>query len=131
MIKRISHGLWLDMIYIQLIECFLSPRQGSGIENTQLIGWKSYPTTNHGRSYYRVYKYWLHERVNFYPKKKNLDRGKAKVDIGFRGVTIFPFTISCSQYLLIYMLIKYIVYITSGFKTIQVKWIFEFVFRIS
>ena len=37
MIKRISHGLWLDMILIQLM-CFLSPRQGSGIENTQLIG---------------------------------------------------------------------------------------------
>ena len=27
------------------------------------------------------------------------------------------------------MIIKYIVYITIGFITIQVKWIFEFVFR--
>ena len=40
---------------------------------------------------------------------------------------------SCSQYLLYYTecLIKYIVYISFGFKTIQVKWIFEFVFRTS
>ena len=27
MIKRISHGLGLDMIFFQLIECFLFPRQ--------------------------------------------------------------------------------------------------------
>jgi hypothetical protein len=25
-IKRISHGLWCDMIFIQLVVCFLSPR---------------------------------------------------------------------------------------------------------
>ena len=31
--------------------------------------------------------------------------------------------------ILYWMLIKYIVYITFCFKTIQVKWIFEFVFR--
>ena len=37
-IKRISHGLWLDMIFIQLVMCFLSPRQGLGIENTLLVG---------------------------------------------------------------------------------------------
>jgi hypothetical protein len=37
-IKRISHGLWFDMIFIQLVVCFLSPRQGSGIDNTQLVG---------------------------------------------------------------------------------------------
>ena len=36
-IKRISHGLWLDMISIQLV-CILFPRQGSGIDNTQLVG---------------------------------------------------------------------------------------------
>ena len=28
------------------------------------------------------------------------------------------------------MLFKYIAFITFGFKTIQVKWIFELVFRI-
>jgi hypothetical protein len=57
-IKRISHGLWFDMIYmyIQLVVCFLSPSQGSGIENTQLVGYKSYQITNHGRSYiYLIY----------------------------------------------------------------------------
>ena len=48
--------LWFDMIYIQLVVCFLSPRQGSGIENTQLVGYKSYQTTNHGRSY--TYSTW-------------------------------------------------------------------------
>lgn len=36
-IKRISHDLRWYMIFIQLV-CFLSPRQGSGIENTQLVG---------------------------------------------------------------------------------------------
>jgi hypothetical protein len=51
MIKRISHGLWFDMIYIQLIVCFISPHQGLGIENTQLVGYKLYQITNHGRSY--------------------------------------------------------------------------------
>ena len=35
----------------------------------------------------------------------------------------------CSQYLLYWMSIKYIVYITFGFITIQIKWMFEFVFR--
>jgi hypothetical protein len=36
-IKRISHGLWFDMIFIQLVMHFLSPHQGSGIENTELM----------------------------------------------------------------------------------------------
>ena len=45
----ISPGLWLEiMIFIQLVVCFLSPSLGSWIENTQ-VGWKLYPTTNHGR----------------------------------------------------------------------------------
>ena len=29
--QKDSHGLGLDMIFIQLFECFLSPRQGLGI----------------------------------------------------------------------------------------------------
>jgi hypothetical protein len=37
------------MIYIQLVDCFLILRQVSGIENTQLVGYKSYQITNHGR----------------------------------------------------------------------------------
>jgi hypothetical protein len=36
--------------------CFLSPRQDSGIENPQLIGWKSYCITNYGRSYINMSK---------------------------------------------------------------------------
>ena len=35
--KRISHGLWLKMLFIQLDMHFLSPRQGSGIENAQFV----------------------------------------------------------------------------------------------
>ena len=41
---------------------------------------------------------------------------------------IFP-SRAVNIYLLYWMLIRYIVYITFGFKTFQVKWIFEFVFR--
>ena len=33
-IKRISHGLGLHMIFIQLVECFPSPSP----ENTQIVG---------------------------------------------------------------------------------------------
>jgi hypothetical protein len=33
-------------------------RQGSGIENTKLVGQKSYQITNHGRSY--IYRYDLY-----------------------------------------------------------------------
>jgi hypothetical protein len=36
-IKRISHGLWCDLIFIPLVVRFLSPRQGSRIENTLLF----------------------------------------------------------------------------------------------
>jgi hypothetical protein len=36
-IKRISHDLWFYMIYIQLVVCFLSPCQGSGIEKTEIL----------------------------------------------------------------------------------------------
>ena len=43
-IKRISHCLGLDRIFIQLNECFQFPHQGSGIEITQLVRYKSYPT---------------------------------------------------------------------------------------
>ena len=39
---------------------------------------------------------------NCHPEKSNDDRGKAEVDIGFRGVTISHDTLSCSQYLLYY-----------------------------
>ena len=34
----ISEGLWLDMIFIQRVVCFLSPNLGEGIENTQQVG---------------------------------------------------------------------------------------------
>jgi hypothetical protein len=37
-IKRISHSLWCDMIFIQRVVRCLSPRQGSEIENAQLVG---------------------------------------------------------------------------------------------
>jgi hypothetical protein len=33
--KKISQVLWCEMIFIQRVVRFLSPRQGSGIENTQ------------------------------------------------------------------------------------------------
>ena len=36
---------------------------------------------------------------NCHPEKTNVDRGEAEVDIGFRGVTIYRVTLSCSQYL--------------------------------
>ena len=39
------------MIFIQLVECFLSPRQGSEIENTKHVGYNTYPAQNHERSY--------------------------------------------------------------------------------
>ena len=32
--KRIAHGVWFDMIFIQLATCFQTPRLGSRIENT-------------------------------------------------------------------------------------------------
>ena len=32
-----SHGLGLYMIFIQPVECFLSPRQCSEIENTPIV----------------------------------------------------------------------------------------------
>ena len=38
-IKRISNGLGLDMIFIQLGECFQSPCQGSGIDNMHTTRW--------------------------------------------------------------------------------------------
>lgn len=41
-------------IFIQLIVCYLSPPQGSGIENTLLVELKSYTTANYERSY--IYK---------------------------------------------------------------------------
>ena len=46
---NISHGLGLDMIFIQWILCFLSPSLDKWIEYTQRVGQKSYPTLNHGR----------------------------------------------------------------------------------
>jgi hypothetical protein len=35
--------------------CFISPRQVSGIENTQLVGYKSYQIPNHGGPYIYIY----------------------------------------------------------------------------
>ena len=55
---------------------------------------------------------WEEREGNCQPEKKNnVYRGKAV------------------NYILYWMLIKYIVYITLGFKTIQVKYTLEFVFR--
>ena len=45
-IYRISHGLWLDMIFLQGVVCFISLSIVEGIEKTQLVGQMSYPTTN-------------------------------------------------------------------------------------
>ena len=39
---------------------------------------------------------------NCHPEKTIVDGGEAEVVIGFRGVTIFHVTFSCSQYLLNY-----------------------------
>ena len=36
---RTSHGLGLDMIFIQKVVCFLSPGIGEGIENTHTPSW--------------------------------------------------------------------------------------------
>ena len=49
----------------------------------------------------------------------------------FSGGDNFPYhpLVQSVVIILYWMLIKYIVYISFGFKTIQVKWIFEFVFR--
>ena len=63
---------------------------------------------------------------NCHPEKTNVDLGEADVDIGFRGVKSFHITPCESLY---WLLIKYIVYIMFAFKTIHVKWTFEFVFR--
>ena len=46
---NISHGLGLDMIFIQRVLCFLPPSLDKRIEHTQRVGQKSYPTPNHGR----------------------------------------------------------------------------------
>lgn len=51
MIKRIPHGLWFDLIYIQPVVCFWSPRQHSGIENTNSLNTNHIKTTIHGRAY--------------------------------------------------------------------------------
>lgn len=51
MIKRTSHVLWFDMIYIQRVVCFLPSCHGSGIENTQVVEYKPYQATYDGISY--------------------------------------------------------------------------------
>ena len=38
--------------------------------------------------------------VTCHAEKINVDRDEAEVDIGFRGVTFFNVTLSCSQHLL-------------------------------
>ena len=50
LIYRISHGLGLDMIFIQRVVCFLPPSFGEGIENFQRVD-KNHiqPLNNHGR----------------------------------------------------------------------------------
>lgn len=58
MIKRISHRLGLDRIFIQLNECFQFPHQGSGIEITQLVRYKSYPTPTFMHSL-NIIKFWI------------------------------------------------------------------------
>ena len=40
---------------------------------------------------------------NCHSEKTKVDRSEAEVDIGFRGVTIFHVTLSCSHYLLHYI----------------------------
>jgi hypothetical protein len=37
-IKINSHDWWCDMIFIQLVVFFASPRQGLGIKHAQLVG---------------------------------------------------------------------------------------------
>jgi hypothetical protein len=46
---RISHSLWCDTIFIQLVVCCLSPSLGKGIENTQGAAEKSHHYIKHGR----------------------------------------------------------------------------------
>jgi hypothetical protein len=55
--------LWCDMIFIQLVVCFSSPRQGSDIENHHLLD-KNYHITKHGRSY--IYRLHIDWRVGFF-----------------------------------------------------------------
>lgn len=70
------------MIFFQLV-CFLSTRQGSRIEITQLIGKKSYPTSNHGRSYIHVKNVNPAIIVNFFFLSNKIT-DKINYFIGFR-----------------------------------------------
>ena len=74
-------------------------------------------------------RYWLHESVTWEidtPWKLMLTEANPRLKLLFQG---WQFPLVQSIIILYWMWIKYIVYITFGFKTIQVKWIFEFVFR--
>ena len=77
--------------------------------------------------YIILYKYWLHEKVTWkivIPIKPMSTSASLRLTLVLSGWQV-PIIII----ILYWMLIKYIVYITFGFKTIHVKWIFEFVFH--
>ena len=80
-----------------------------------------------------LYKYWLHERVSWdivNPRKPISTKARRGLTLVFEGWQ-FPMLPSCAfnnYYIIMNVNIKYIIYITYGFKTIQVKWK-EFVFR--
>ena len=82
-----------------------------------------------------IYRYWLHERVSweFFTLRKTMStEAKPKLTFVSRDDNFPCYPLVPSIFIIFYwMLIKYIVCITFGIKTIKVKWIFEFVFRTS
>ena len=82
-----------------------------------------------------LYKYGLHKRVSWEivtPRKPILTKAKPRLTLVFEGRQ-FPMLPSFAvnyYYIILNVNIKYIVYITYGFKTNWVKWIFVFVFHI-
>jgi hypothetical protein len=65
-IKRISHVLWCDMIFIQLIVCFLSLRQGSGIETHKVISHHKPWEILYVSFIKRMQIYFIFKRTEFY-----------------------------------------------------------------
>ena len=53
-IYRISHGLWLYMIFIQRVTCILSPSLGRGIEKTQQVDKNHIQPQTMGDSFYHM-----------------------------------------------------------------------------
>lgn len=65
-INRILHDLRWYMLFVEVVVCFLPPRQGLGVENTKLIGSKTCTIAKYERSYINMIStqtYYKHQHV--------------------------------------------------------------------